>query len=446
MAIPKARPFHSCVSDFKSGKDTPRAFLDRCLEAVATFEKDVGAFVVMDIEGAKAAADRSTERWRAGNPLSRIDGMPVGIKDIIDSVDLPTQMGSPIFDGWQAGRDAATTAALREAGAVILGKTVTTEFAATFPGGTRNPWDAKRTPGGSSSGSAASVACGMVSAALGTQVIGSILRPASFCGVVGFKPTMGALNRGGSHDGLSQSAHGPLAASLEDAWLVAHEIARRVGGDPGFPGLYGGQEPPRASSPVRLAVLETAGWAVAEAGVKVAFAGALGKLEAKGVDLVRASSRKHVSALEAALVRAVDVSRDINAWESLWPLNTYSIRYPGKLSQSMLDRLADARKMSPDDYRALLVERERVRALYAELAGDCDACITLSAAGPAPVGLGSTGNPVFNVPASLLGTPALTLPVFMVDGLPVGLQLMGFKDRDESLFRVAAWVRAGLGG
>ncbi len=444
MAIPKARPFHSCIADFKAGEDTPRAFLDRCLESVAAFEKDVGAFVVMDIDGAKAAADRATERWRTGKPLSRIDGMPVGIKDIIDSVDLPTQMGSPIFDGWQAGRDAATTAALREAGAVILGKTVTTEFAATFPGGTRNPWDARRTPGGSSSGSAASVACGMVTAALGTQVIGSILRPASFCGVVGYKPTMGALNRGGSHDGLSQSAHGPLAASLEDAWLVAYEIAQRVGGDPGFPGLYGGQEPPHASCPSRLAVLETAGWAVAESGAKAAFSGALGKLEAKGVELVRASSRKHLAALESALARAVDVSRDINAWESLWPLNTYSIRYPGKLSQSMQDRLVDARKMTSDDYRGLLVERERVRALYAELAGDCDACVTLSAVGPAPVGLGSTGNPVFNVPASLLGTPALTLPAFTVDGLPVGFQVMGFKDRDEGLFRVAAWIQSAL--
>ena len=446
MAIPKARPFHSSVADFRSGKDTPRAFLDRCLESVATFEKDVGAFVVMDVEGAKAAADRASERWKGGKPLSRIDGMPVGIKDIIESVDLPTQMGSPIFAGWQAGRDAATTAALREAGSVILGKTVTTEFAATFPGGTRNPWDPTRTPGGSSSGSAASVACGMVSAALGTQVIGSILRPASFCGVVGFKPTMGALNRGGSHDGLSQSAHGPLAASLEDAWLVAYEIAQRVGGDPGFPGLYGGQEPPRASRPARLAVLETAGWAMAEPAAKSAFLGALAKLEAAGVELVRAGSRRHVAALESALARAVEVSRDINAWESLWPLNTYQLRYPGKLSQSMEDRLVDARRMTPDDYRALLVERERVRALYAELAGDCDACVTLSAAGPAPVGLGSTGNPVFNVPASLLGTPALTLPAFMVDGLPVGFQVMGFKDRDEELFRVAAWIRDALGG
>src|SRR5438445_13235632 len=169
---------------------------------------------------------------------------------------MPTQMGSPLFAGWRGERDAAAVYALREAGAVIVGKTVTTEFAATHPRGTRNPHDPRRTPGGSSSGSAAAVATGMVPAALGTQVVGSILRPASFCGCVGFKPTVGAINRGGSHDGLSQSVHGPIAASLPEAWQVAYEIAERAGGDPGFPGLYGPATPPAPLQPRKLAVLE----------------------------------------------------------------------------------------------------------------------------------------------------------------------------------------------
>ncbi|MBI2318123.1 MAG: amidase, partial [Betaproteobacteria bacterium] len=175
------------MADFRSGNDTPRAFLDRCLASIAEFEPVVGAFVCLDIEAAKAEADRSTARWRQGKPLSRIDGMPVGIKDTFETIDMPTECGSPIFAGWRSGRDAASVVALRQAGAVILGKTVTTEFAATVPRGTRNPWDRQRTPGGSSSGSAAAVAAGMVPVALGTQAIGSILRPASFCGVVGFK-------------------------------------------------------------------------------------------------------------------------------------------------------------------------------------------------------------------------------------------------------------------
>ena len=186
--------------------------------------------------------------------------MPIGIKDIIETVDMPTQMGSPLFAGWRSEKDAASVRALRDAGAVILGKTVTTEFAASAPRGTRNPWNTAHTPGGSSSGSAAAVATGIVSAALGTQVIGSTIRPASFCGCFGFKPSVNALNREGSHDYQSQSCTGVLGASLEDVWQVAHEIVARVGGDAGTPGLQGPDKLPPAEKPRSLAVLETAGW------------------------------------------------------------------------------------------------------------------------------------------------------------------------------------------
>ena len=206
------------------------------------------------LPAARAAADRSSERWRAGKPLSPIDGMPVGIKDIIETVDMPTQMGSPLFAGWRSEKDAACVRALRDAGAVILGKTVTTEFAASEPRGTRNPWNIAHTPGGSSSGSAAAVAAGIVSAALGTQVIGSTIRPASFCGCVGFKPSVNALNREGSHDYQSQSCTGILGASLADVWQIAHEIVARVGGDAGTPGLQGPDTLPpaqRAAPPRR---------------------------------------------------------------------------------------------------------------------------------------------------------------------------------------------------
>jgi Asp-tRNA(Asn)/Glu-tRNA(Gln) amidotransferase A subunit family amidase len=217
MTLPQPMPFFSAAANFAAGNDTPREFLERCLLHVEKFEPAVGAFVCHDIAAARAAADRSAARWRDGRPLSPIDGMPLGIKDIIETADMPTEQGSPLFVGCRTGRDAASVAALREAGAVILGKVVTTEFAATEPRGTRNPWDRERTPGGSSSGSAAAVACGMVPAALGTQVVGSILRPASFCGCVGFKPSVGRINRGGSYDYFSQSCTGVLAASLEDA-------------------------------------------------------------------------------------------------------------------------------------------------------------------------------------------------------------------------------------
>src|SRR5580658_7523466 len=162
MPTPQPIPFFVATGRFASGDDSPRELLERCLARLAAFEPTVGAFVCYDIEAARAAADRATGRWRSGRPLSPIDGMPVGIKDIIETVDMPTGQGSPLWDGTRTGRDAASTAALREAGAVILGKTVTTEFASSEPlGATRNPWDPARTPGGSSSGSAAAVGCGM---------------------------------------------------------------------------------------------------------------------------------------------------------------------------------------------------------------------------------------------------------------------------------------------
>src|ERR1700736_1499252 len=194
------KPSPGATGGFGDGSDTPREFLERCLADLSTLEPKIGAFVHLNINGARVAADQAGARWREGRPLSKIDGMPIGIKDIIETADMPTEQGSPLFVGWRSERDAASVAALREAGAVIVGKTVTTEFAATEPRGTRNPHDLRRTPGGSSSGSAAGVAAGMVSAALGTQVIGSTIRPGRYCGCVGLKGSGGALQRGGSPD------------------------------------------------------------------------------------------------------------------------------------------------------------------------------------------------------------------------------------------------------
>ena len=268
---PAVRSYLAAARNFQSGSETPRRFLDESLALLERWEPRIGAFVCTNLAAARTAAERSTERWRAGRPLSPIDGMPIGIKDIFETVDMPTEMGSPLFAGWRSGKDAASVRALRDAGAVILGKTVTTEFAASEPRGTRNPWNVAHTPGGSSSGSAAAVATGIVSTALGTQVIGSTIRPASYCGCVGFKPSVNALNRQGSHDYQSQSCTGILAASLPDAWQVAYEIVARVGGDAGTPGLQGPDRAPAANKPRRLAVLETAGWegASAEAGIRV---------------------------------------------------------------------------------------------------------------------------------------------------------------------------------
>jgi Asp-tRNA(Asn)/Glu-tRNA(Gln) amidotransferase A subunit family amidase len=434
------QPYLAAASRFASGSDTPRDLLERCLAAVTALEPEIGAFVHLNLDAARTAADEASARWRTGRPRSPIDGMPVGIKDIIETIDMPTENGSPLFAGFRSQRDAASVVALREAGAVIAGKTVTTEFAATEPRGTRNPHDLARTPGGSSSGSAAAVAAGMLSAALGTQVIGSTIRPASYCGCIGVKVSVGALNRGGSYDGLSQSATGVLATTLEDAWQVAYEIATRAGGDPGFPGLLGPARVPAPAQPRSVGFLETAGWGAASAGARSAMEQALARLRRSGIEVLTRETNSMVADVEEAIAEARELSMRINCWEWRWPLNTYRDRDAGKLSRVMLDRLQEAESMTLEDYRRDLASRERARARYAALASVCDVCISLSAPAAAPEGLGWTGDPACTVHASLLGIPALSLPVLQDEGLPLGLQVTGFMDRDAQAFAAAGTI------
>lgn len=437
--MPRTRSYFAATPAFRDGTDSPRAFLERCIDTIAELEPSVGAFVATNLPRARAAADASTERWRSGRTLSLIDGMPIGIKDIMETADMVTEQGSPLFTGWCGRRDSAAVAALREAGAVIVGKTVTTEFASTEPRGTRNPWDLDRTPGGSSSGSAAAVAAGMLPAALGTQVVGSIVRPASFCGCFGYKPSVGGINRGGSFDGLSQSCTGVLAATLGEAWAVTRAITARAGGDPGYPGVSGPAEPPVPRTPRRIAMLETAGWSRASDEAKSALLGARERLATAGIAIGDRRTDETIAAVEVAIADAHPLTLDINAWEGRWPLNTYARDLDRNgLSQSALDRLARAESMTLEDYQRLIAERDRIRTIYAALRDRYDVCVTLSATGPAPRGLGSTGDPVFAAPGSLLGTPALSLPVLQAEGLPLGLQLIGCTNEDADLFAVAA--------
>src|SRR5262245_46156517 len=441
LTKPALRPYLAATARFAAGDDNPREFLERGLKELDRWEPKIGAFVNLNIPAARAAADQATARWRAGKPLSAIDGIPMGIKDVIETADMPTELGSPLFAGWRSWKDAASVGALRAAGAVIVGKTVTTEFAMSYPRGTRNPWNLAHTPGGSSSGSAAAVAAGIISAGLGTQVIGSTLRPASFCGVYGYKPSVHALNRTGSHDYQSQSCTGILAASLADAWQVAYEIAVRAGGDPGWPGLVGPECAPPARKPRRLAFLETAGWAVAGAPAKQCMEDALARIKAAGVEVLTRKTHAMVDAIEPDIAGALELSTRINDFEMRGFIQSCADRDIDKLSPVVRERLPKAAALTIVDYRADLVKRDEIRAAYTELAADCDACVTLGATGPAPEGLGSTGITQSNVPASLLGIPAVTLPVFSVAGLPLGLQVMGFADRDADAFAIAAWLR-----
>lgn len=436
----KLKGYVALAAQLRSGKTTPREFLESCLDVIARLDKTVGAFLELNIERARRDADAAGARWRSGTPASAIDGMPIGIKDIIETIDMPTGQGSPLWKGFVTRRDSASVHALREAGALILGKTSTTEFAASTPWpGTFNPHDTKRSPGGSSSGSAAAVGAGMIPAALGTQVVGSILRPASYCGCVGFKPTVGAINRSGSYDHLSHSAHGTLAASLADAWLVARAIADRIGGDPGNVGLRGTVDFSRRAKP-RLALLQTGGWKDIGDNARKAFEGATQRLAGAGISLRSRADDPLIETAEHGMAEALTVTRKINEWEGRWPLNTYADTDASKLSKLSQERLRNAVKMTQSDYAALIEYRNKARAAFGKAAENYDAFVTLSATGAAPIIGDHTGTPSMNVAASMLGTPAISLPVLEDENLPLGLQLMGGTDRDAALFESAVWV------
>ncbi|AMN39386.1 amidase [Rhodoplanes sp. Z2-YC6860] len=443
MRSHKLRGYVSHGADLRSGKLSPKTYLEETLSKITQLDKSIGAFVTVNRDGARQAAEDSAKRWANGKPLSPIDGMPVAIKDIIETADMPTGQGSPMWEGTDWKRDSASVHALREAGAVIIGKTTTTEFASSHPWHkTQNPHDPKRTPGGSSSGSAAAVGAGMVPAGLGTQVVGSILRPASFCGAVGFKPSVGAINRSGSHDHFSQSCQGAIGATLADTWAVLRAIADRAGGDPGFVGLTGDVDFKTRTRPGKLAIVETYGWKHTSEGGRKAFAAAKQRLQTVGIELLSRADDPDIEAVDQSLSEAMDLTMSINAWEGRWPLNTYSDMDPTKLSQSARDRLLAAEKMTQKQFGELLARREAVRATWAKAAAKYDALITLGACGAAPVGLGTTGNTAMNVSASLLGCPALTIPVLADEGLPLGLQLLGRANDDAALFGVASWIAA----
>ncbi len=442
--------FHDAVPRFADGSDTPRAYLERCLETIAAREPEVLAFAALNEAGARAAADAATARHKAGKPLSPIDGMPIGVKDLYETHDMPTQMGCALFKGNHPDRDSALVQALRAAGAVIVGKTVTTELGMSHPGPTRHPFDPKRTPGGSSSGSGAVISARMLPAAIGSQVVGSVVRPASFNANWALKVSQGALNRG-ERQGMSQSTIGVHAGSPQDMWSVAVAIARRAGGDPGAPGLYFTAEaPPPPLRPRRLAVLETEGWAVAHPGALAAFEQAVAALTAEGVAVLRRGDHPLVEMLEQRVAEAMALSRDVVSYETAWSLNNLMRKDPSGLSNSLKARLKLGNEITLEAYRARLAQREEMRRAQAALAGEVDGFIGLAACGPAPL-LGdtggtmlgithTTGNPAMNTASSALGCPVVTVPVMAVEGMPVALAITAQPHQDERAAAIARWV------
>ena len=433
--------FSVAVADFAAGRASPRDFLERCLDVIAARDGDLGAFVALNLDGARAAADASSERYRAGRELSPVDGCPIGVKDIIETADMPTQMNSPIFRGWRSGRDAACVGALRRGGAIILGKTVTTEFAAGRSGPTLNPFDSSRTPGGSSSGSAAAVAAGMVPAALGSQGGGSTIRPASYCGIYGFKPTLGALSMAGIHTvGPTHDHLGLLAGSLEDLWRVARQISDGAL-TPGAAGLAGsGSDVPPPAKPRCLVRLYTQGWEELDQDTIAAFENHIERLRSAGVTVVGREDDPDIATLERELDEGVDGRHEIMSYEMRWPFEEYVTWHGADVSEGLHQRMDQARGITTADYRRLLEKRRRMLDRFAGFAARADGFVTLASSGPAPKGLADTGSRTFLNYWSWLGVPAFSLPLLAVGGLPVGVQLVGYAAADDRLAAHAAWI------
>jgi len=434
--------FHDAVPRFRDGADTPRDYLERCIAAIEAREGAVMAFAFLDLDGARRAADASTARHRAGHPLSPVDGMPVGIKDLMETRDMPTEYGSDLFRGHRPIRDAAPVAALRAGGAVLVGKTETVCFGGGDPARTRNPIDLRRTPGGSSSGSAAAVASRMLPLALGTHARGSTIRPASFCGVYGLKPTFGAINRQGMFSMAHSMDHvGVLAGTLADLWITARFIAAEAGGDPGHPGLYGAAHPPEAARPARLIRLDMAGWTETGPETRAAFEAYLATLAGAGIKILTRVDDPAIADYERALAAMPGLWRALYRYEMRWPMLQYLERFPDKLPPRLKRGIEDGAGLTEAEYRAALVTRAHVRALHGELARRVDGFVTLSAPGPAPIGM-DQGSAIFNEASSVLGAPALSLPLLAVEGAPVGVQLLGPWHGDERLVAAGRWLAA----
>ncbi len=439
-AHPPLISFVDARARFREGTDSPRALLERCLERIAAMEPAVQAWAYLDPQAARRRADEASQRYRAGQPLSPIDGLPFGIKDLIETCDMPTEFGSELFRGHRPIRDAAVVYVMKKGGAVPVGKTVTVTLGGGDPARTRNPHDTSRTPGGSSSGSAAAVGCGMVPLALGTHARGSTIRPASFCGTFALKATFGAINRQGVYSAAESMDHlGVLAGSLSDVWVTARYAARHAGGDPGHPGLYGGAEAPLPAKPARFIRLDMAGWPHTPEPVKAQFEVQIKALQQAGVEIYTRHDDVGIEAYEQQLAQTPQLWAALYRFEMRWPLFQYRDYDAGKLPPRLLAGLAEGDTTSQESYRLALLDRARLKATHEALAQRVDGFVTLSSPGPGPVGM-DQGSAIFNEASSILGAPAINLPLMAHDDAPVGLQLLGPWHGDERLTAVARWI------
>ncbi|MDI1269969.1 MAG: amidase [Polaromonas sp.] len=395
-----------------------------CLERIAEREPQLQAFVQLGADAALATA----RELDAGPVRGLLHGLPFGVKDLFDTFDLPTAYGSPIFAGQQPPADAAAVALCREAGAVLLGKTVTTELANMFPGVTRNPHHPAHTPGGSSSGSAAAVADTMLPLALGTQTAGSLIRPAAFCGVVGYKPSHNRVPRAGVKS-LSETLDtvGGFARSVRDVALLGAVLT----GDARLadPAAFAQTAAPR------IGFCRTPEWALADEDTQQAWAQAEAALAGHGVPL----------ALPSELSGLVAVQKEVQAFETARSLSHERLRHRDQLSAPLQALIATGLAIGGETHARNLRVTAQARSQVQSLFAAHDVLLAPSSIGEAPAGLDGTGDPLFCRTWTLLGLPCVHLPFASGrHGLPVGLQLVGAHGDDHRLLAAAHWVHARL--
>ena len=399
--------------------------LRACLERIAEREPQVCAWAHLDADSALARA-REIDRTGAQGLLA---GLPLAVKDVIDTADMPTQYNSPIYRGFRPKADAACVALAQRAGAIVLGKSVTTEFASRMPGPTRNPHNLAHTPGGSSSGTAAAVADFMVPFGFGTQTGGSVIRPAAFCGVVGYKPTYGTINAAGlKHLSESLDTIGVMGRTVADCALLVHAVSSR--GLPDFDAALPGP---------RIALCRTSRWSNASPETHALLERAASVLSARGAGVRDFALPQHFDRVydDQLVIAGFEAARAF-AWE----MNTH----PEGLSEHMRQHVRKHLDTPHAEYVEALRHARECRAEFARATADFDVLLTPSAPGCAPEGIGSTGNSLFNRNWTTLHVPCVTIPVpAEAAALPLGLQLVGRHDEDERVLLAAEWVRRALG-
>jgi Asp-tRNA(Asn)/Glu-tRNA(Gln) amidotransferase A subunit family amidase len=423
----------------REGVISSEQLVEACLARVRETDTQVQAWAFLDPDHALAQA-RAADEWRLeGRPTGPLHGVPIGIKDIFDTADMPTENGSVLYAGRTPSRDATVVAMLRAAGAVIMGKTVTTEFATRAPGKTRNPHEPEHTPGGSSSGSAAAVAAGMVPLAIGSQTNGSVIRPAAFCGVLGFKPTHGLIPRHGMLRLSGTLDHvGLFARTVADLALLAGQL---VGYDERDPATrpraripfaeVAAEEPPL---PPMFAFVKTPHWERADEETKGAFAELIEHLGDRVEELELSPSAAEAWEWHRTIMEAEMAANLEREWE----------KGRDRLSVSLREQLDRGREVRALDYQRAVARTRPMYESFVELFEQrYDAILTPAAPGTAPKGLASTGDPSFCTLWTLCGMPAVSLPLMQgTNGLPLGIQLVGPRDGDARLLRTARWLAA----